>query len=198
MFFEEKVISQQTLDEHFSTGIAREARDLSPPLSDEAVHYITQVLTHFSHSGNLFSRENNTHSLPTLALLYQKAHMAPSRQQRYTILRQLGDSALFLGALFFEHFAKKGINKDYFIGMGGGAYGSLGDISIDNRHIYYELAETFPKLLQVVANVCTKEFNYDANDIFSLLERWQQSRDSTLRKQLQAIGITPMEFTTRH
>ena len=105
---------------------------------------------------------------------------------------------MFIGALFFESFAKKGVNKDYFISMGGGAYSSLGGLNHGGGNIFNELANSFPKLLQVVANVCAVELNYKAEDIFSLLERWQQSKNATLRKQLHSIGIIPIELNHRH
>ena len=198
MILKEKSISRLTITEYFSGGIAREANELAPPLSDGVIQYLTHVLIHFSESRHLFNTANNHCALPTLALLYESAHKAPTRHQRNTTLRQLGDSALFMGALFYEYFAKKGINKDYFIGMGGAAYSSLGDCNYGDSAVYYELAEKFPALLQVLANVCAVDLHYNADDIFSLLERWQGSKDDTLRKQLHAIGIIPSEFNQQH
>lgn len=198
MILKEKTISQTNLKEYFYDGINRESKDLTPPLSEEALHYLAQLLIHFSQSKHLFQIENNTPSLPTLTLLYEEAYKAKTVFQRNTILRQLGDNSLFIGALFFERFAKKGINKDYFIGMGGGAYSSLGNLNYGESNIFGELANSFPKLLQVVANVCAVELNYKAEEIFSLLERWQKSKDATLRKQLHSIGIIPFELNHRH
>jgi len=191
-------ISHTNLKEYFYDGINRESIDLVPPLSEESLHYLAQLLIHFSQSKHLFQIENDTLSLPTLALLYEDAYKAKTVSQRNTILKQLGDSSLFIGALFFESFAKKGVNKDYFIGMGGGAYSSLGGLNHGGGNIFNELANSFPKLLQVVANVCAVELNYKAEDIFSLLERWQQSKNATLRKQLHSIGIIPIELNHRH
>ncbi len=191
-------ISQLTLREHFSLSIHRESKRLLPPLSDELNHYLIHLLLHFSESRRLFCRENDNYFLPTLALIYETANNAKTSYERNIMLRQLGDSALFMGALFFEHFSKKGINKDYFIGMGGGAYHALADYEYGDTDLFYELAERFPKLLQVISRVCTIELNYNAEDIFSLLKRWQNSKDATLRKQLHSIGIIPFELSHRH
>ncbi|WP_096087832.1 hypothetical protein [Agaribacterium haliotis] len=198
MILKDKSISQTNLKEYFYDGINRESKDLAPPLSEEALHYLAQLLIHFSQSKHLFQIENDTLSLPTLALLYEEAYKAKTVGQRNAVLKQLGDSSLFIGALFFENFAKKGVNKDYFIGMGGGAYNSLGNLNYAGNNIFNELANSFPKLLQIVANVCAVELSYKAEDIFSLLERWQQSKDSTLQKQLHSIGIVPFELNQRH
>ena len=187
-------ISLLTLTEYFSKVIYRESKNLLPPLSEAVIHYLTQLLVYFSESNRLFKLQHNAFSLPTLALLYQDVHNATNSHRRNASLRELGDSSIFIGALFFEHFAKKEIHKDYFIGMGSSAYSSLADYDYGNKELFYELAEKFPKLLQIVANVCALELNYKAEEVFSLLERWQQSKDPMLRKQLHAIGIAPLEF----
>lgn len=198
MTLKENGISQIGLVEHFSSGIKRESKDLLPPLSESTIHYLTQLLIYFSESKRLFQLENGVRLLPTLAMLYEDAYNAKTRQQRNAILRQLGDSALFMGALFCDYFSNKGLTKDYFIGMGGGAYSALVDYDYGDSHVFYELAEKFPKLLQVVAHVCAVELNYNAEEIFSLLERWQHSQDEMLRKQLHSIGIVPFGFNRKH
>lgn len=198
MLKKEGTISQLTLTEYFAKGIHRESEALLPPLSDDLIHYLTHLLLHFSESNRLFANDKDSHHLPTLALMYESAYKAKTPYQRNITLRKLGDSALFMGALFFEYFSKKGINKDYFIGMGGGAYHALADYEYGDTALFCELAERFPKLLQVISSVCAIELNFNAEDIFSLLERWQQSKDATLRKQLHSIGIVPFELNHRH
>lgn len=198
MISKEKPISQITLFDYFSDGIHRESKEIMNPLSDDVIHYLTHLLIQFSESNRLFNYQNNEQTLPTLALLYEEAYNAATTNQRTTQLKQLGDTALFIGALFFEHYAKKGINKDYFIGMGGGAYSSLGELHYKGGRVFVELAENFPRLLQIIANVCSIELTYNATDIFSLLERWQSSKNTTLKNQLHSIGIVPFEFNNKH
>lgn len=194
----EVIISDMTLTEYFSKELQRESDAHTSPLSDETIYYLTHLLLDFSESSHLFENDNHSLRLPTLALMYESAHNAQTPHQRNITLRKLGDSALFLGALFFEHFSRKGINKDYFIGMGGGAYHALAGYQYGNSALFSELAENFPRLLKTIGNIFQLDINYNEEDIFSLLERWQQSNDATLRHQLQSIGITPFEFKTRH
>ncbi len=192
------LISDIPLLEMFVKGISSESKKLAPPLSDEVIQYLANLLIRFSRSKNLFIEENNAKSLPTLALLYQDANQATTSYHRNISLRQLGDSALFIGSLFSEHYAKKGINRDYFIGMGGGAYCALGDAKYGDPNTFYELADKFPKLISIMANACSRDSEFTAEEIFSLLERWQQNKNETIRKQLDAIGIVPAEFTQKH
>ncbi len=192
------LISDLSLLELFVRGISDQSDKLAPPLSDEVIQYLANILIRFSRSKNLFITDNQTKSLPTLAFLYQDANQATTTYQRNISLRQLGDSALFIAALFPEHYANKGINRDYFIGMGGGAYCALGDANYGDAGTFYEMAEKFPKLINILANTCSRDLEYNANEIFALLERWQANKDETLRKQLDAIGIVPTEFTQKH
>ena len=66
-------------------------------------------------------------TLRPLALLYSDAIDANNARERCLMLQQLGDMALFLGALFPQRFTRHGILQDYFIGMGGSAYDYLAD-----------------------------------------------------------------------
>lgn len=191
-------ISKTPLLELFVRGISDQSDKLAPPLSDAVIHYLANILIRFSRSNNLFIKDNQSKCLPTLAFLYQDAHQAKTSYKRNISLRQLGDSALFIGALFPEHYANKGINRDYFIGMGGGAYCALGDANYGDVDTFYEMAEKFPKLINILAIACSRELEYNANEIFALLERWQAHKDETVRKQLDAIGIVPTEFSQKH
>lgn len=124
-----------------------------------------------------------------LALLYSDAMEASNERHRCLILQQLGDMALFLGALFPEKWARRGIGQDYFVGMGGGAYDYLASNARSNRHIYNELANTFTRMLDMVSDACSRERSMNMEEVISLYRRWQYSRDPVVANQLRALGI---------
>ncbi len=189
-------ISQQHLSELFKDRIEAQSQAISPALNEDTQHYLTQLLVRFAQSKHFLIDTHDGPSTPVLALLYHEARTAHTTHHRHMMLRQLGDCALFMGALFSDHSAKRGINKDYFIGMGGGAYSALADDDYSrNPHVFQEMAERFPRLLQVIASACTHQLSFDAEDIFALLDRWQTTKDQQLYEQLKSIGITPQEFT---
>ena len=97
--------------------------------------------------------------------------------------------ALFLGALFPERFTRRGIQQDYVIGMGGSAYDYLADNARQNRHIFAELANTFTRMLDMVANACSREQQLGIEEVVALYERWLASGDPLVANQLQALGI---------
>jgi hypothetical protein len=97
--------------------------------------------------------------------------------------------ALFLGALFPERFTRHGILQDYVIGMGGSAYDYLADNARTNRHIFAELANTFTRMLEMVANACSRRQRLTTEEVLALYQRWFNTRDPVIGNQLSALGI---------
>jgi hypothetical protein len=127
--------------------------------------------------------------LRPLALLYGDAVEAATERERCLLLQQLGDMALFLGALFPQRFSSRGIQQDYVVGMGGSAYDYLAGNAPQNRHIFAELAGTFTRMLEMVANACSREQQLSTEDIIALYERWLSHGDTAAQGQLRALGI---------
>ncbi len=185
-----------SLANYFRTRLHEAGQQSAVPPQEDTLCYIGNMLARFGDSAELFSYDEGYLELRPLAMLYKDAHETNNHRERCLILRQLGDMALFIGAVFPENYQRRGILKDYFVGMGGGAYGYLSENSADNRHIYAELATTFTRLLALIAEACTKESIYDHSDVLDLYQRWHKSRDAKIAAQLQALGI--MVADTRH
>jgi hypothetical protein len=73
--------------------------------------------------------------------------------------------------------------------MGGGAYDYLADNAARNRHIFAELARTFTRMLELVANACARTGKPGADEILALYERWLDQRDPVAKRRLEALGI---------
>lgn len=158
--------------------------------NEETRWYLGNLLERFSSNDALFSYEEGELCIRPLALLYDDARQHPHERERCLLLRQLGDQALFLGALFPEHYARKGIRRDYFIGMGTGAYDYLADHAREMREVFAELAESFARILELVARICRRYRQYDAAEIMALYQRWRLTGNPALAQQLAAVGIT--------
>lgn len=187
-----------SLGNYFRERLLEVSDELKSTPQEDTIWYLSNMLARFGDSDELFSYEEGKHHLTPLALLYNDAREASTNRERCLILRHLGDLSLFLGALLPESFTRRGIGKDYLVGMGGGAYDYLSENSHSNRHVFSELATTFTRMLQVVAKACSKQHFFDASDIFSLYQRWLQSRDPIIAQQLQAIGIEPLDSGFKH
>lgn len=180
---------ESTLSDYFRERLHEAGDDLVQRPHDDTLWYMGDMLARLGKSDQLFSYADGEVGIRPLALLYKDAHEADNTRERCLLLRQLGDVALFVGALFPENYARRGILKDYFVGMGGGAYSYLSENARQNRHIFSELASMFAHLLELVAKVCAKQKLFDYADVLALYERWRQNGDPRLGRQLQALGI---------
>lgn len=189
---------ETTLVDYFRQRLQEVGEQLVPSPHEDTVWYMSTMLARFGDSEQLFSYDHGEVNIRPLALLYKDALEAEARWERCLILRQLGDLSLFLGALFPENYARRGIAKDYFVGMGGGAYGYLSENAQQNRHIYSELAGAFTRMLELVARVCSRQSVFDSFDILNLYKRWRQSGDPQLADQLRALGVSVPESQSLH
>lgn len=185
----ETPIFESSLAVYFQQRLAHYAEQLRPPPHHDTCWYIGSLLDRFGRSDQLFSYDHGEVGLRPLALLYGDALEAQSERDRCLILRQLGDMALFQGALFPQRFERHGIQKDYVIGMGGGAYDYLAENSLHNRHVFAELARSFAPMLELVASACSRRQTVSAGDVLALYQRWRDTRDPLAASQLQALGI---------
>lgn len=196
MHIDSRPTFELTLADYFRERLLQFGEQLRPCPHEDTLWYLGSLLARFGSSDQLFCYDNGEITLRPLALLYKDARESSNHHQRCLLLRQLGDLALFIGGLFPENYARRGIHKDYFVGMGGGAYDYLADNAQQNRHIFSELAAMFAKLLELVRRVCFKQNQFDATDILHLYQRWQQTRDPVAAQQLRHLGICTTSSNT--
>ena len=182
-------ITETSLSSYFSKRLNRYARRFRPPPHEDTCWYLGSLLERFGRSEQLFAYQDGQMTLRPLALLYSDAIEADNTRERCLMLQQLGDMALFLGALFPERYTRHGILQDYFIGMGGSAYDYLADNARSNRHIFAELANTFTRMLEMVANACSRTQRLTTEEVLKLYQRWLGTRDPVIESQLRALGI---------
>ena len=182
-------ITETSLSSYFSKRLTRYARRFRPPPHEDTCWYLGSLLERFGRSEELFAYQEGHMTLRPLALLYSDAIQANNARERCLLLQQLGDLALFLGALFPERFTRHGILQDYFIGMGGRAYDYLADNARSNRHIFAEMANTFTRMLEMVANACSRRHRLSTEEVLALYQRWLSTRDPVIENKLSALGI---------
>jgi hypothetical protein len=182
-------LAETSLSQYFKTRLSDYAERFRPPPHEDTCWYLGSLLDRFCRSEQFFGYEDGRLSLRPLALLYGDAREARNERERCQLLQQLGDMALFMGALFPARYARRGIRRDYFVGMGGGAYDYLADNAQRNRHVFAELARTFTRMLEMVENACSRTEAASAEDVLALYQRWLQGRDPVAERQLRAMGI---------
>ena len=84
------------------------------------------------------------------------------------------------------------VDIDYYVGIGQTAYSQLarsfniGGGSLTD--IYAELAEKFPRFVDVLAEV-RKRTDFATPDVGKLYEMWLRTRDEWIEKKLRALGV---------
>ena len=182
-------ITETSLSSYFSERLTRYARRFRPPPHEDTCWYLGSLLERFGRNEQLFTYQDGHMMLRPLALLYSDAIQANNSRERCLMLQQLGDMALFLGALFPGRLTRHGIQQDYFIGMGGSAYDYLADNARANRHVFAELANTFTRMLEMVANTCSRTQHLTTEEVLALYQRWLSTSDPVIESQLRTLGI---------
>lgn len=191
-------VVETSLSCYFKERLTRYAERLSPPPHDDTCWYLSSLLDRFVRSEAVFCYDAGQLTLRPLALLYSDALEATNDRQRCLLLQQLGDMALFVGAMFPERYSRRGIHQDYFVGMGGSAYDYLADNARGNRHIFAELANTFGGMLELVAQACSRNREPAPEDVLALYQRWLQTGDHATGLTLRRLGIDLASSTSLH
>src|SRR5580692_10758917 len=127
-------------------------------VEDQTEHYVVNLLTLFARSEALYERTPGGTRLKPLAVMLAEALEAPSAQDRHRGLQRLGDVSLFVAGFFAQSFARKLIDIDYHIAMGGRAYGTLaGGLCRGRRQVlgrvFAELAMKFQPLVDALGEI---------------------------------------------
>lgn len=182
-------VTESSLSDYFSRQLRHCASESGAAPPEDTLWYVAGLLDRFGRSDKLFAFEDGRLDLRPLALLYGDAREASTERERCLLLRQLGDLALFLGSLFPQRFERRGIRRDYVIGMGTSAYDYLGDNDRDNRSLFSELARLFSSLLDLIQRCFHRRDRLDAGDVMRLYQRWHQTHDPAIARQLAELGV---------
>lgn len=178
-----------SLFEYVTNKMNEQVRKTELPISDDTLCYVGNLLTTFCQSTEFLIVKQNRNELPTLAFLYKDARETNNMRLKLNLLRKLGDSALFLGAWFSYFYNKKGIGKDYFIGMGTAAYDFLANNSQTQRDVFNELAGNLPTVLSLTSHALEKDGTLSTQEIFNLYQKYLETKDDIIRQQLESLGI---------
>lgn len=189
---EKTVIITGNLKTYFRGEIEEASQDLGLRLNEFTEHYLVDLLDGFA--GNIKGPKPGD----ALALLYAQALEAPPAEQ-IRIFRQLGDMALYMAG-FFEAFIQQSmVDMDYYIAMGGNAYGNVSELVGHSRKgkdfakLYQQLAGRFSQLVDLLNEVADKarEKNASDRDLLSLYDRWTRTGSARSRRALVAQGLLP-------
>jgi hypothetical protein len=105
--------------------------------------------------------------------------------ERITILKDVGDRALFVSGFFGERLQARGIAKEYYAGLGAAAYGELASRWPDPFKAMATHVRSLQGALEGVREACDSM----GMDVWSVHERWLQTRSPALERRMAKLGM---------
>jgi hypothetical protein len=192
------LVAVTNLREFFHDSVQTALRKQRVDVDDHTEHYVVNVLTMFARSEELYESTPEGVRIKPLARMLADASEASSAQQRDETLRRLGDVSLFIAGFFAQSFARRLVDIDYHIAMGGRAYGTLADNlrgSIRGQAfatVFLELAQKFQRLVDVLNEVAEMAHTHTDKDILRLYEIWMKTGSPRAFAILQRLGVAPV------
>jgi hypothetical protein len=194
----QSLVAVANLREFFHESMQSALRKQRVAVDEHTEHYVVNVLTMFARSEALYEQTPEGVRLRPLAHMLADASQAPTAQQRDATLRRLGDVSLFIAGFFAQSFARKLIDIDYHIAMGGRAYGSLAENMRGTLRgqavaaVFLELAQKFQRLVDVLNEVAETAHTHSDKDILRLYEIWLKTGSPRAHGILQRLGVAPV------
>lgn len=192
------LVAVSNLREFFHDSMQAALRQQQVAVDDHTEHYVVNVLTTFARSEELYEHTAEGARLKPLAHMLADAAAATTAQQRDSVLRRLGDVSLFIAGFFAQSFARKLIDIDYHIAMGGRAYGTLADNMRGTARgqgfaeVFMELAQKFQRLVDVLNDVAEMSYTHTDQDILRQYEIWMKTGSPRAYRILRQLGVAPV------
>jgi hypothetical protein len=191
-----RVVPVANLREFFKDELHGALEKQQVAVEDQTEHYVVNLLTLFSRSEALYEQTSEGPRLKPLVVMLSEALEAPSAGDRNRALQRLGDVSLFIAGFFAQSFARKLIDIDYHIAMGGRAYATLADTLSRGRsrvlgNVFSELAEKFQPMVDALNELSETSYTHSDKDILRLYEIWLKTGSRRCYDILKRLGVDP-------
>ena len=191
-------IDVRNLREFFRDAVHEALERQRVGIEDHTEHYVVNLLTLFARSEAFFEPTAGGPRLKPLALMLADAASAPTGEQRSRALQRLGDVSLFVSGFLSHGFARKLVDVDYHIAMGGRAYGTLADSCGSSARgralagVFAELASKFQRLVDALNDVSEMSWRGSDRDVLRLYEVWLKTGSPRAHALLREGGVDPV------
>jgi hypothetical protein len=190
----DRVLAVSSLREYFHGALQKALVHQHVAVEDQTEHYVVNLLTIFARSEQLFEQTPDGVRLRPLVQMLSDALEAPTMLERERHLQRLGDVSLFVSGFLAHGFARKLVDIDYHIAMGGRAYGALANGLARGRRrvlsrVFGELAVKFQPIVDVLNEISDTARGYSQADILRLYEIWLKTGSNRARGLLRQLGV---------
>ncbi|MBV6417934.1 MAG: hypothetical protein CMLOHMNK_02713 [Steroidobacteraceae bacterium] len=190
------VVEVHSLREYFRESVHGALARQHVAVGGETEQYVVNLLTLFARSEALFDQTPDGARIKPLVVMLTEALEARTGRERCAGLQRLGDVSLFVAGFFAQGFARKLIDIDYHIAMGGRAYGTLSDAVRGSARaalgpVFAELAAKFQQLVDALNDISESGYQHSDQDILRLYEIWLKTGSRRAGRLLSELGVTP-------
>ncbi len=160
-----------TVTEFFHGAVTEALSKKHVDATEPTEFYLVNLLTEFMSARNISDE-------PLALKLAQATSAAPDERARG--LKEIGDTSLYISGFFSESLSRKLVAVDYYVNMGGAAYGQLanligmthGSATAFFRQVYAELAAKFGRFVEVLGEI-RRGLNFTGSELDRLVRAWQ-------------------------
>lgn len=182
--------------EYFHAAVSGAVASLKIDVSEHAQSYIVHLLSHFISIDNFYPTDSEGKRAETLTQQLVNALEEETLEARAVRLRQMGDFSLYIAGFFTDSLNRKLVDVDYYISMGGAAYGNVARLEErrSRAQLFQELSNKFPKFVDILAQISEETGFHASNpqDLLRIYDLWLKTGSERLAKQLAKAGIAPV------
>lgn len=176
-----------SVESFFQGEVDRAFRDEGLESDQLTAHYLVHLLAAYA--------AQPIEERPLAVRLLQSIQASP-RERRAT-LREVGDTALFIAGFWGDSLGRKLIDVDYYIDMGGTAYGELargvsaapGAVEPFSA-VFDQLATNFTRFVEVLMTISHRTSRARSDrDVVRLYERWLRTKSGWAARRLAERGV---------
>jgi hypothetical protein len=176
----------ETIESFFFEKLSRALREQRVEAEPLTEHYLVALLSAYA--------TQPLDDAPLGVKMLSAFEAAPPERRR--ALREVGDTSLFVSGFWSESFARRTVDVDYYIDLGGTAYGELARVGPGWSRdpygdVYGQLAQNFSRFVGVLAALAQWLLPATApQDIVRLYERYRKTGSAWAARRLAAAGVT--------
>lgn len=185
----EKLVQKQTTAEYFQELVHKAFRRQKLETSELSAFYLVHLLDSFVRPDDTFA-EMGVGEDPRLAELLCRASGSKGTRQQ-ALFKMTGDLSLFISGFFSDSLIGKVVDADYYVKMGGYAYGRLASLTARKpvAEIFAELSERFVQFVDVLNEVSEVSALTDNRSILKLYEKWRRTGSRRSEELLRHEGV---------
>ena len=186
------LVASSSLKEFFKALLDEVIARQRVVLAEFTEFYVVNLLAEFAATDKLFSQEEDGRKEhEPLAVLYHRA-LQQEREERIRTLRRLGDVSLYRAGFFSGSLQNGLVGPDYYIQMGGAAYGQVAQLSptAGFASVYRELCDKFRALVDVLEEISARGMvSNGPQGALKVYESWVRTGNDKLERVLVDAGM---------